>query len=587
MNESQNKLKLLKQTIAKQDFLTGATVALLGLIVAVPFIFNLSGKIIWTEISLAVIAIFVLFGWQRRQIKNIIEKTFFDIQTEHLQEADRLETLLLRQYVALKAGNMGIWEFNISDKSVYWDGAMFKIYGVDPLTEIPSADLWTQLIHPDDLLKIREATNKAIESGESVEVDYRIVRSDGEIRLLRSAAVVVRDRFHKAIRLVGINQDISERARLESQLSQARKFTEVILDALPDPVFVKDIEHRWVYGNNEFSKLLGMSKDVFIGKSDYDLFPQDMADHFWQKDREVFDSQNSIEVEEKVIHAERGVREISTKKTPVLMADGRQALVGVIRDVTETKKEHLKLLEQTKMASLGLMASGLAHEINNPLTIILGKIDRLKKRVHQISDTSEELESDFDKIERNAFRISRIIKAFKSFSRSSEQDPFIRTSMSSVIDEALELCRDRFKSKGIDLRVKAISTDQIDCRPGQICQVLVNLLNNAFDAVESMDNPWVEIQTRITEDGLATITITDSGRGIEQSIVPRLMEPFFTTKEIGKGTGLGLSISKGIIEAHGGKLFYNHQSENTQFMVVLPLTRKLDSVEDKINSTIR
>jgi C4-dicarboxylate-specific signal transduction histidine kinase len=166
-------------------------------------------------------------------------------------------------------------------------------------------------------------------------------------------------------------------------------------------------------------------------------------------------------------------------------------------------------------------------------------------------------------------RIVAIIRGLKNFSRSGEADPFTRQSLDSIVNESIALCSERFKSANIPLTIELCSEAWINCRPSQISQIILNLLNNAFDAVEKHQTPWVKLSAQLTEDQIV-IRCTDSGTGIPQEIAAKMMQPFFTTKPIGQGTGLGLSISFGIARDHGGELKINTDSPNTEFALTLP-----------------
>jgi C4-dicarboxylate-specific signal transduction histidine kinase len=217
------------------------------------------------------------------------------------------------------------------------------------------------------------------------------------------------------------------------------------------------------------------------------------------------------------------------------------------------------------------MAGGIAHEINNPLAIIIGKISQLKRRLKIDTDLIK-LNEDLSVIENTAKRISSIIKGLSAFSRNAENDSMENVLVPVLIQDTLELSRERFKFNSIDLRFDYANCQQVFVkgRAAQLLQVLVNLLNNAFDAVEVLPIKWVEIQVKVVGN-TCKILISDSGDGIPPDVVEKIMSPFFTTKSIGRGTGLGLSISKGIIEEHHGKLYYDATSKNTRFVIELPI----------------
>ena len=170
--------------------------------------------------------------------------------------------------------------------------------------------------------------------------------------------------------------------------------------------------------------------------------------------------------------------------------------------------------------------------------------------------------------------MAKIMQGLRTFAREGSNDPCEAIPFVQVVNDSLELCRSRFMQNGIDLRVNQISGDLIvECQAVQISQVLVNLLQNAFDAIKESENPWVSLDTQAQGDWLL-ITVTDSGHGISQEISEKIMQPFFTTKEVGKGTGLGLSISSSILANHGGSLEIDHNCPNTRFVIKLPFKAK-------------
>ncbi len=253
-----------------------------------------------------------------------------------------------------------------------------------------------------------------------------------------------------------------------------------------------------------------------------------------------------------------------------LNALGKPQYIGFFATDLRTKRRaEAAVFHSSKMASLGQMAAGIAHEVNNPITIIHGTAGLLKKAVSSEGCDFGKITNGLERIEKTALRISRIIKGLRMFSRSGENDPPLPISLSEILDETLDLCRERFRDFAIDLHIEEVPAVSIRCRPTQISQVLLNLLNNSFDAVSKENERWVRVDFTRFEDRVR-ISVTDSGPGLTPDTQRRLMEPFFTTKEPGKGTGLGLPISQGIIEEHGGKLCYNNATKNTCFAIELP-----------------
>jgi C4-dicarboxylate-specific signal transduction histidine kinase len=215
------------------------------------------------------------------------------------------------------------------------------------------------------------------------------------------------------------------------------------------------------------------------------------------------------------------------------------------------------------MSALGEMASGIAHEINNPLAVIVS-------RAGLLMDQADHGKLDIDKvrhaakvIESTCQRIAKTVRALRAFARDDEYEPLEIVKVQMVIDDTLDLCREKFKS-GVTLEVGAIDpTLMIKCHPVQISQVLLNLLSNAYDAALDSPNPCVKVEC-VSIGSEIEFSVSDSGKGIPPELRARVLEPFFTTKPVGKGTGLGLSISQRIIHAHGGEIFLSPENAPTR-----------------------
>lgn len=250
--------------------------------------------------------------------------------------------------------------------------------------------------------------------------------------------------------------------------------------------------------------------------------------------------------------------------------------MGVAEDLTEElrvneliNQQNAKLQSAAKMASLGEMAAGIAHEINNPLSIVVGKANLLLQNLEKASLTNEKLKESLEKIISNSNRASKIITGLKALSRNVEGEPMALVDMDAILNDSLDMCRERLKSNGIKLLVESSTDALFNGRSIQIGQVLTNLLNNASDAVCNNENSWIKVKVTETDDRVR-VTVTDSGAGIPTEIRGKLMQPFFTTKGVGKGTGLGLSVSRQIAVDHGGSLSIDETCPNTCFILELP-----------------
>lgn len=230
------------------------------------------------------------------------------------------------------------------------------------------------------------------------------------------------------------------------------------------------------------------------------------------------------------------------------------------------KAQRQSLVSAAKMSALGEMSSGLAHEINNPLAIIQGKLMLLKLQVTQGKVDLAKLPIDIKQMEASIERISKIIKGVKLFSRSSGSEPLQPTSLMSVVESVVTLVQDNLDRHEIELKLEIPEDFELNCRSSELIQVFVNLIGNASDAIREQSHKWIRLSARPGE-----IVVEDSGPGIPEAVAEKIMQPFFTTKEVGKGTGLGLSISRGIIETIGGELSLDRSAKNTRFVIKVPV----------------
>lgn len=245
-------------------------------------------------------------------------------------------------------------------------------------------------------------------------------------------------------------------------------------------------------------------------------------------------------------------------------------MIGTHSDITPIKNAQQTIIQKSKMAALGEMAGGIAHEINNPLAIIQATCDSIRLQLEQGKQIQpEHFFNKVDRITNTVQRISLIINGLRMYSRDSDKFNPKPESLLSIIHSTLALCGEKLKNLGVDCKIEVAEDIMISCNKIQISQVILNLISNSFYAIKDEEDKWIRIQAE-SENGQVKIIFQDSGLGIDKEIVDKIMEPLFTTKPVGEGTGLGLSISKGIIETHGGRIEYCPSDLNTTFWIFLP-----------------
>jgi signal transduction histidine kinase/integral membrane sensor domain MASE1 len=257
----------------------------------------------------------------------------------------------------------------------------------------------------------------------------------------------------------------------------------------------------------------------------------------------------------------------------VLLLAGMIGSIQMTSEKAEQKAKalSLKLIYNSQMSALGEMASGIAHEINNPLTVIRAKMDQIKKRRERnIEIDINTILSTCDIIINCSDRIARIISGLMKFSHNKIKESAEVVEVSVIISNSLDILYAKFNHANIEIRESERPKVMIECHHLQIAQVLHNLLTNAYDAVELLEERWIEVEYFISSKSIE-IQITDSGNGIPKEIAEKMMNPFFTTKNVGHGIGLGLSECKGIVDSHHGELYLDAAKRNTCFILRLPL----------------
>lgn len=231
----------------------------------------------------------------------------------------------------------------------------------------------------------------------------------------------------------------------------------------------------------------------------------------------------------------------------------------------ERQRDRVRLESSSRLASLGEMAAGLAHEVNNPLAIIDGNLELLRKW----RNDEQKFAIKLSNVKSAVDRIAKIVRAMRVFARKEDRDVPELLSVDSVVESVVALAQERIKKRGIELGTSLNATSVISLQEVALGQILINLLNNAVDAVENVNHKKIEVVTRESND-LVEILVSDSGPGINSTLREKIMEPFFTTKAVGKGTGLGLSVSLRLAEAMGGALELQEGVPQTCFAIKIP-----------------
>ena len=272
-----------------------------------------------------------------------------------------------------------------------------------------------------------------------------------------------------------------------------------------------------------------------------------------------------------------GVLEFTTENPAKFNLVSPVIFSGIAQRVSlylQKKEMDAKLLQTAKMATLGELAAGIAHEINNPLTMVFGKACQLESILSSEADFNKsQLLEKIQLIKVFSERIVNIISSLRSFARMGMEQAFASITVQKLINESLFIYQERFKARGIELKINLPEKKiKVFCQSILIQSVILNLLQNAKDAVLSSPRPSKVVEVgAVVEDNKVRIYVKDNGTGVSQEVWDSLFLPFVTTKSVESGTGLGLSISKGIVEAHKGKIWFDSSEEGSTFQFDLPL----------------
>lgn len=368
-------------------------------------------------------------------------------------------------------------------------------------------------------------------------------------------------------------------------------WSEMIFNNSTDMMGIVEVDEKknWplLAVNPSFCSFTKKNRDHIIMKPVHEVLSPSLIEKTIMIFKQVVSTRKNVKFESNSV-IDNETHYYETSISPKLNDAGNVThLLIIARDISERKKneevisqQHMAIAKTSKFSELGELAGSMAHEINNPLTIIISRTNKLKSLLLKMEYDHETFLKGITQVNETALRIAKIIRSLKTISRNADLDPMSNISLNSIIEDAQFLCEERLRSSDIELIIESPQDMciEIDARATQLTQVLINLLNNSVHAISGLDQKWIKLEITLSYDKeTLIIRASDSGSGISTELQKKIMEPFFTTKEFGKGTGLGLSISKGIIESHSGKLYYDPKAANTTFVIEIPRRQKIDS----------
>ncbi|MDZ7966911.1 MAG: PAS domain S-box protein [Nostoc sp. DedSLP03] len=488
---------------------------------------------------------------------------------ESLQESEA------RLSLATEAAQIGIWEQNPIANTGIWSANMGPLYGLPSNTLCPTYEDYLNLIYPEDRESVAASIARMIEQGKG-SIEYRIVWPDGSLHWLNCKGQVYYNEIGQPIRIVGTNRDVTERKLAEQKISEQA----ALLDIVTDAILVRDFQSQILFWNRGAERMYGWLSTEAIGKN-------------LQEICYTAGTQQQLEVPlKKVIESGSWQGELNkvTKSGQKIIVESRwtlmrdsagkpKSILTVDTDITEKKQLEEQFFRTQRLESLGTLAGGIAHDLNNILTPILAAAQLLQGRILQDEERSGQL---LALVETNAKRGATLVKQILSFARGNKGERTI-IQIQYLISEIVQIAKQTFP-KSIELStfipegIWAVNGDIT-----QLHQVLINLVVNARDALPDGGNINISVESKFIDEAYTrmnldakvghyiVITVADNGIGIPPDIIDRIFEPFFTTKQVNSGTGLGLSTVLGIIRNHDGFIkVSSNVGKGSKFDLFLP-----------------
>jgi PAS domain S-box-containing protein len=423
---------------------------------------------------------------------------------------------------------------------------------------------WLEALHPLDRERILSAALTKQASGDYNE-EYRIVRPDGSIRWIHDRAFPVRDPNGKIYRITGIAEDITERKEAQAALRKAYDNMETILAGLPGAILIVDEEQRVRYTNPVADQQFGAGQQLLERTIDRVL---PLTKTRWQQMVAECRGWRGASSPSEGEWETPSRRVYQYRLFPIRIGESAEQQTGiVIWDVTDHKQLQDQLIQAEKLASLGTLVSGTAHEINNPVQGILAMAEIIAEE----SDPQKIKEYARDIVEYSK-HIATVVADLAAYARPATRNEEVPLDLRERLLEAVKMVRRCPNFGHIEVVTQFDSIPRMRARQAEIDQVFVNLISNAVQAMDRQGR--LTLATRASASRL-TACITDTGCGMPKSMLGKIFDPFFTTKEPGKGTGLGLSIAYKIVSKYSGEIHVDsEEGKGSTFTIHFPIDRK-------------
>lgn len=497
---------------------------------------------------------------------------FRDVTAERMA-SEAIRTGEERFRLLSRATNDAIWDWDLRSDQLWWNENYEQLFGRPRDSVSPTITSWSDYIHPEDHERVVHEMQTIIESGGSVfSGEYRFLRADGSYAWVLDRGHVIRNEAGEPVRMIGGMTDLTERIMAETRVAEQA----ALLDRATDAILVRDLEHRITMWSRGAESVYGWSREEALGQPVWQLLYRNPAPFYEATAAVLEHGQWAGELEHVTRQGEKRI--IFGRWTLMRDRSGApQSVLAINSDVTEQRKVERQLLRSQRLESIGTLAGGIAHDLNNVLAPVLMSIDLLR-----VESNPEVRDAILDTIAQSTRRGADLVQQVLAFARGVEGQR-TPTQVSDICRDVAKIARDTFP-KNIEIRLDLEEgLPQVLGDPTQLHQVLLNLCVNSRDAMprggdlrisarsSTVDTHYAALNPGATPGRHVVISVEDSGEGMPPEVLDKIFEPFFTTKELGRGTGLGLSTSQGIVRSHGGFLrAYSDPGHGTRMMIYLP-----------------
>lgn len=599
-----------------------------------------SGEVHYGEARVAII---------KKANNKFVQGVIRDV-TETKLAHDKLKESEHRYNLAMSAVNEGIFDWYIKAKKIFFDSRYFTLAGYKPNEFAHDFSEWEKRVHPDDLEMSKDKVDEHLSGAtEQFDIQFRFQRKDKTWMWIRGRGKIVeRDGKGSPVRMIGTHTDITDQKVAEEAFREKSAEMENYFSNALDLFCIANAQGDFVRVNKAWEETLGYSVTELENRKFLDfVHPEDIdatlaaisqleaqekvlsfTNRYRRKDGNyryiewrsipyvdliyaaARDITERINLENELIHHKENLEMLVKDRTEELQAlneelksineelyDQRNELETTLERLQTAQKQ---LVESEKMASIGVLTSGIAHEINNPINFISSGVTGLELETSELiaainhysaqlnkdglvdhKALLKEMESNFHveksmenipklikAIRTGVDRTTSIIKGLRTFSRLDEENK-IEANLNEIINSALTMLFNKYKNR-IEVKTSFCEQTQINCYPGKLGQLFLNIILNAIQAIEGEGKIIIETQY-IAGKNCYKVLITDTGFGIAEENLKRIFDPFYTTKPVGQGTGLGLAIVHGIVKDHNGQIDVKSElGKGTTFILYLP-----------------